>query len=202
MWGNPTQSWSIRFWIPRRRFRIPGTNLRAGSPGRFGGWAGKGRRACKYVSRSWIPPPMPLWLPVNWAVQFPPISAKRKRSANVKKKKRVMMSLLTSSPQTSISHRQFRCRSIFKFRRRSSKLSFLFPPRRQNAPESLLAGYPGTGFLSSSIDCCWMRIFFSSKYGGRSGTYTPTPSQAPTTGLVRHKDAWEESSPRFLDNQN
>ena len=27
-----------------------------------------------------------------------------------------------------------------------------------------------------------------SKYGGRSGTYTPTPSQAPTTGLVTHKD--------------
>ena len=27
----------------------------------------------------------------------------------------------------------------FKFRRRSCKLSFLFPPRRQSAPESLLA---------------------------------------------------------------
>ena len=30
---------------------------------------------------------------------------------------------------------------IFKFQRRSCKLSFLFPPRRQSAPESLLAGY-------------------------------------------------------------
>ena len=29
----------------------------------------------------------------------------------------------------------------FKFQRRSCKLSFLFPPRRQSAPESLLAGY-------------------------------------------------------------
>ena len=29
---------------------------------------------------------------------------------------------------------------IFKFQRRSCKLSFLFPPRRQSAPESLLAG--------------------------------------------------------------
>ena len=28
----------------------------------------------------------------------------------------------------------------FKFQRRSCKLSFLFPPRRQSAPESLLAG--------------------------------------------------------------
>ena len=29
----------------------------------------------------------------------------------------------------------------FKFQRRSCKLSFLFPPNRQSAPESLLAGY-------------------------------------------------------------
>ena len=29
---------------------------------------------------------------------------------------------------------------IFKFQRRSCKLSFLFPPRRQSAPESSLAG--------------------------------------------------------------
>ena len=29
----------------------------------------------------------------------------------------------------------------FKFQRRSCKLSFLLPPRRQSAPESLLAGY-------------------------------------------------------------
>ena len=29
----------------------------------------------------------------------------------------------------------------YKFRRRSCKLSFLFPPRRQSTPESLLAGY-------------------------------------------------------------
>ena len=29
----------------------------------------------------------------------------------------------------------------FKFQRRSCKLSFLFPPLRQRAPESLLAGY-------------------------------------------------------------
>ena len=30
---------------------------------------------------------------------------------------------------------------IFKFQRRSCKLSFLFPPRHQSAPESLLEGY-------------------------------------------------------------
>ena len=40
---------------------------------------GKGRRACNYVSGIWIPLPIPLWLPVDWAVRFMPISVKRKR---------------------------------------------------------------------------------------------------------------------------
>ena len=50
------------------------------SPGRSGGGAGKRRRACNYVSGIWIPPPTPLWLPVDWAVRFPPISAKWRRA--------------------------------------------------------------------------------------------------------------------------
>ena len=52
----------------------------ASSPGCSGGAAGKGRRACNYVSGIWIPPPIPLWLPIDWAVRFRPISAKRKRA--------------------------------------------------------------------------------------------------------------------------
>ena len=39
---------------------------------------------------------------------------------------------------------------IFKFQRRSCKLSFLFPPRHQSAPESLLVGY-GTGGWKEKI---------------------------------------------------
>ena len=35
----------------------------------------KRRRICNFVSGIWIPPPIPLWLPVNWAVRFPPTSA-------------------------------------------------------------------------------------------------------------------------------
>ena len=54
-------------------------SLQASSPGRCSGWVGKGRRACNYVSGLWIPPPIPLSLPIDWAVGFPPISAKRKR---------------------------------------------------------------------------------------------------------------------------
>ena len=55
-------------------------SLRASSPGHPGGWAGKGRRACNYLSGIWIPLPIPLWLPVEWTVRFPPIGAKRKRA--------------------------------------------------------------------------------------------------------------------------
>ena len=55
-------------------------SLQSSSPGPCGWGAGKGRRACNYVSGIWIPPPIPLWLPVDWAVRFPPISQKQKRA--------------------------------------------------------------------------------------------------------------------------
>ena len=41
--------------------------------------------------------------------------------------------------QSTGSHRELEVE--FKFQRRSCKLFFLFPPRRQSTPESLLAGY-------------------------------------------------------------
>ena len=68
--------------------------------------AGKGRRACNYTSRIWIPPSIPLWLPVDWAVRFPPISAKWKWAwmlTNIEKHvPGIMTSLLMSSPPISI----------------------------------------------------------------------------------------------------
>ena len=54
-------------------------SLQESSLGCSGSRVGKGRRACNYVSGIWIPPPIPLWLQVNWAVRFLPISAKQKR---------------------------------------------------------------------------------------------------------------------------
>ena len=35
---------------------------------------------CNYVCAIRIPPPISLWLSVDWAVRFPPVSAKRKRT--------------------------------------------------------------------------------------------------------------------------
>ena len=61
---------------------------------------------------------------------------------------RVMTSLLMSSPPISISHRKSSMH-IFKFHRRSCKLYFLFSPRRQSAPESLLAGKQSKDILRS-----------------------------------------------------
>ena len=96
-----------------------------------GGGKEKGRRACN--SGIWIPSPIPLWLPVDWAVRSPPISAKEKRArmwTNIKKQEpRVMTSLIISYPPISISNRFFSMQ-IFKFQRQSCKLFFLFPPRR------------------------------------------------------------------------
>ena len=41
-------------------------------------------------------------------------------------------------------------KQIFKFQRRSCNLSFFSPPRRQSAPESLLARYPPHNFFHLS----------------------------------------------------
>ena len=85
-------------------------SLRASSPGRSGGGAGRESEGI------WIPPPIPLWLLVDWAVRFPPISTKWKRARIKQTLKnawkhplRVMTSLLMSSPPISISHWLFRC---------------------------------------------------------------------------------------------
>ena len=164
MWGNPRQSWSLgELWILRRRFRIPGTTLRASSPGRSGQQGGK--RKVSLQIRLWnlnfhlqCPGGSPS-IELSGFIQSARRGNERECIRNIEKHvPRVLTSLLMSSPPISTSHRHFRCRSIFKFQRRSCKLSYLFPPRHQSAPESLLAGYPGTGFLSLSIDCYWMRI--------------------------------------------
>ena len=108
-------------------------SLRASSPGR----AGKRRRACNYVSGIWIPPPIPLWLFVDWSVRFPPITAKPKQGrmkTNIEKHViRVTTSLIVLSPPICVSHQ------IFKFQRRSCKFSFLFPPCLKSAPPGELA---------------------------------------------------------------
>ena len=116
-------------------------SLWVSSPGRFGKGAGKGRRACDYIPGIWIP--LPLWLPVNWAVRSLPISTEWKQAqmtTNTEKHvPRVMMSLLMSSSPISILHQLLRCRySISRDIVASSPSLSLLATR--GASESLLAG--------------------------------------------------------------
>ena len=61
-------------------------SLRTSSSGRSGGGTGKRRRAGIYISGIWIPFPIPLWLPFDWAVRLPPINQREaETSANVNK---------------------------------------------------------------------------------------------------------------------
>ena len=55
---------------------------------------------------------------------------------------------LTEISQLSLRGTKGELKAEFKFQRRSCKLSFLFPPQRQNAPESLLVGYTITCLIS------------------------------------------------------
>ena len=119
-------------------------SLGASSPGHSDGGAGKGRRAGHCVSGIWIPPPIPLWLPVDWAVQFPPISVKwkwvRMETKNWKtcaKGNDVITNVILANQHFVLTFSM----QILKFQRRSCKLPFLFQPRHQSAQESLLAGY-------------------------------------------------------------
>ena len=73
--------------------------------------------------------------------------------------------LATTSQEFEYLHRKSPCKML-KFQRRSCKLSFLFPPRRQCSPESWLAGYPaGTiSQFSKSADDYWYSLFTPSKW--------------------------------------
>ena len=73
--------------------------------------------------------------------------------------------LATTSQEFQYLHRKSPS-EMLKFQRRSCKLSFLFPPRRQCSPESWLAGYPaGTiSHFSKSADDYWYSLFTPSKW--------------------------------------
>jgi len=121
-------------------------SLKASSPGCSGGWVDKGRRACHHVSGIWIPPSIPLWLPVNCSVkQSERQSVRSGKSTNVNKinieqhvpKLRVMTSLLISSPPMSILHWLFRCRYSNSRDVIASSPSFSCPTVRASQRDSL-----------------------------------------------------------------
>ena len=106
-------------------------SLRASSVKRSGGWAGKGRRACNYVSGIWIPPPI---FPVarrRLSCQISTNQREAETSANINKhwKKRAKVNDVTTNVISANQHFPSTfSMPIFKFQRLSCKLSFLFPP--------------------------------------------------------------------------
>ena len=138
-WGlTPYNFFKYRFWSKGYPFRIPYVDKWYPFSYALALGREKEGESLQYVSSIWIPPSILLWFPFAWAVRFPPISAKGKRArrkTNIEKHvPRVMTSLPMSSAPISILHRLFRCRYS------NPKLSFLFPPHRRSAPESLLPG--------------------------------------------------------------
>ena len=116
-------------------------SLRAGSSGRSDGEAGKGRRDCNYVSGIWIPPPIPCGYPSTKLSEFQREADMR---ANVNKHWQarakgndVIANVISASQDFASTFPT----QIFKLQRCRCKLSVIFPPRRQIAQESLLAGY-------------------------------------------------------------
>ena len=117
------------------------SSLRASSPGHSGGGAGKGKRACNYVSGILIPPPITLRLPVD--CQISANQREAETSANVNKHWKIRAKgndAITSVISAKQHFASLFSMQIIKFQRRSCKISFLFPPHRQSAPESLLVG--------------------------------------------------------------
>ena len=107
--------------------------LRASSPGRSGGGAGKGKRACNFATNSTSISPV---APSRLSCHISANQREAETSANVNKRWKIRANHLRQS--CSISHLLFD--ADIQIPERQCKLSFLFPPHRQSAPKSLLAG--------------------------------------------------------------
>ena len=116
-------------------------SLRASSPGRSGGGTGKGTTSLEFEFCLQFPCGSPSTERSDFANQ-----REAKTSANVNniekhvearaKRNDVITSVISANQHFASTFSM----QIFKFQRRSYKLSFLFPPRRQSAPESLPSG--------------------------------------------------------------
>ena len=112
------------------------SSLRASSPGCSGSRAGKGRRACNYISS----PVAAHWL----SCQISTNQCKAEMSTNVKKHWKTLAKgndIITKVVSANQHFALTFSMQIFKFQRSSCKPSFLFLSHRQRTPESLLTGY-------------------------------------------------------------
>ena len=133
------ENWTHLAWEQALRAlwqRWPGVG---GGGVRLGVWR---RRACNFVSGIWIPPPIPPVARLRLSCQISANQPGAEKSANGNKHwltgakgNDVIANVITTNQLFSSTFWM----QMFKFRRRCCKLSFLFPPRRQTAQESLFA---------------------------------------------------------------
>ena len=119
---------------------------------------GKGRRACNYVSGIWIPLPIPLWLPVDWAVRFTPISVKRKRVwiRNVNKYWKTCANGSDVIANVISANQHFASTfstQIFKFQRCSCKLTPSFSAPSPKCLGEIAHRLHGSGGFFSQLHC-------------------------------------------------
>ena len=131
---------------------IPAGSLQASSLRHSRRRVGKGRRASNYISGIWISASKKsMWIQ-NVLIGEGDISNKVITSGTCLSMF-VHIFVLISTLQWLVEIWQL-CRwgatrkleVQFKYQRRSCKLSFLFPPHHQSAPDSLLTGYLGIGY--------------------------------------------------------
>ena len=111
---------------------------------RFGPW----RRACNYISgilNSTSNSPVALhWLSCQISANQREAATKRMQTNIEKHVPSVIMSLLINVISSNQHFTSTFLMQVFKFQRRSCKLSFLYLPHRQSTPKSLLTGYPSS----------------------------------------------------------
>ena len=112
------------------------SSQRASSPGHSGGWAGKVRRACNYVSGIWIPPPIPPSTELSvfcQSVQRGSECRCKQRLKNMWKHVPRVDTLVMSSLPISILHWLFQCRYSNSRNVVASSPSFSHPTARSPA---------------------------------------------------------------------
>ena len=136
-------------------------SLRASSPGRTSCRAGKGRRACNYVSEYLHRGKSQCEMLIGGDYISNDVSTLGtcfSMFAYILARFRFALIGGNLTAQSSRSHRGTGVE--LKFQRPSCKLSFLFPPRRQSAPESSLAGYVNVAWKPE-----WNNFFHCSNLG-------------------------------------
>ena len=170
---------------------------RASSPGHSGGWAGKVRRACNYVSGIWIPPPIPPSTELSdfcQSVQRGSECGCKQTLKNMWKHAPRVDTLLMSSPPISILH------WLFQYRYSNSRdivaISPSFPPTTKTPLKACL---PAICLVARPLVACKNRRFSSLIAAGVHCAKRNVCDSATEISYWWHKTCPESGHKRWLD---